>query len=282
MKILCLLLFFLVAVGLCQGAEALQQTGPSDHKSCVDPGASAASEEDAAAFQQILSALSVDLKIFLYVSDDPIIRQFGGGMSFRCAVDDHQMYESYENWTIYDPKLVQGDAARDFVFAHEIAHHLNGDTSSGQARSARMELRADFNGTMYLIRLGWKEPRLLHALDLLNLPQVNQPGYPTAGERKANIEEIFHGRPAAPTDLRATVEAGRDFPGFVAGLVNGKFGGPVKFQSVRTNRYVCAKGTPDPRIPSTRHFEFFDTCEDGARVSFFLEINAPNEYRLLV
>ncbi len=277
MKTLCLLLFVLVAEGLCHGTGGPPQTGTSDHKPCVDPEASPASEEDAAAFQRILGGLHVDLRVFLYVSDDPIVRQFGGGMSFRCAVDDHQMYETYENWTIYDPKLIQADAARDFIFAHEIAHHLNGDTSSGQPRSERMELRADYNGAMYLLQLGWKEARLLHALDLLNLPQGTHEGYPNASERKKNIVDALHpsGPPPPPTDLQATV-LGLTSKEVLAELLDLKFGGPLKFQSVRTSRYVCAKGTPDPRVPSTRHFEFFDNCQDGARVAFDLRISGTD------
>jgi hypothetical protein len=276
MKTLCLLLFALVAEGLCHGTGVLPQTGTSDHKPCVDPGASPASEEDTAAFQQILSGLHIDLRVFLYVSDDPIVRQFGGGMSFRCAVDDHQMYETYENWTIYDPKLIQADAARDFLFAHEIAHHLSGDTSSGQPRSERMELRADYNGAKYLLQLGWKEARLLHALDLLNLPQGTQAGYPNAYQRRKNIEDALHPPgPAPPTNLQATV-IGLTPPEVMAELLSLKFVGDIKFQSTRTNRYVCARGTPDPRIPSTRHFEFFDNCEDGARVVFYLQISGPD------
>jgi hypothetical protein len=276
MKTLCLLLFALVAEGLCHATGALPQTGARDHKPCVDPEASPASDEDTAVFQQILSGLNIDLRVFLYVSDDPIVRQFGGGMSFRCAVDDHQLYETYENWTIYDPKLVQGDAARDFIFAHEIAHHLNGDTSSGQPRSERMELRADYNGAKFLLRLGWKEARLLHALELLNLPQGTQAGYPTAQERRKNIEDMLHpsGPPAPPTGLQATV-TGFSPKELMAQLLKAEFGGPVKLQSVRTSRYVCARGTPDSRIPSTRHFEFFDNCDDGARVTFDLRIGAP-------
>jgi len=277
MKTLCLLLFALVAEGLCHGTVVLPQAGTSDHKPCVDPQASPASEEDTAAFQQILSGLHIDLKVFLYIADDPIVRQFGGGMSFRCAVDDHQMYETYENWTIYDPKLIQADAARDFIFAHEIAHHLNGDTSSGQPRSERMELRADYNGAKYLLQLGWKEARLLHALDLLDLPQGTQAGYPSAYQRRKNIEDALHPPgPAPPTDLQATV-SGLTPTEVLAELLGLKFGGPLKFQSVRTSRYVCARGTPDPRIPSTHHFEFFDNCEDGARVAFNLQISGPDD-----
>lgn len=275
MKTLCLLLFALVAVRLCHATGALPQTGASDHKPCVDPEASPASDEDTAAFQQILSGLHIDLKVLLYVSDDPIVRQFGGGMSFRCAVDDHQLFETYENWTIYDPKMIQADAARDFIFAHEIAHHLNGDTSSGQPRSERMELRADYNGAKYLQQLGWKEARLLHALVLLNLPQGTQAGYPNADERRKNIEDALHPPPPAPpSNLQATV-IGLTSTDVTAQLLGLKFGGDVKFQSVRTSRYLCARGTPDPRIPSTRHFEFFDNCEDGARSTFDLQIGAP-------
>ena len=54
-------------------------------------------------------------------------------------------------------------------------------------------------------------------------------------------------------------------------------GGQVHFQNVSTLKYVCSKGTPDPKIPSTRHFDFFDNCEPDSNVSFSLVVRYSPE-----
>ena len=275
MKTIGILLFVLVVKGLVQESVAVAQTEENEHKPCVDLAAAPATDEDNAAIQRILGALHVDLKIFLYVSHDPKLKNYGGAMSFRCKVENHEMYEADENWTIYDPDLIQGDAARDFVFAHEIAHHLSGDTSSDRPRSREVELRADYNGAHYLLQLDWTKDRLLHALDLLDLPQGHQPGYPTLEERKANVEAAADPpRPAAPTNLQATVDQqSPTYEESINKLLNLKYMGKIRFQSVRTGDYVCAIGTPDPKIPSTSNFAFFDNCQDSSQASFDLQIS---------
>ncbi len=272
MKTIGLILFALLTGGISQEAGVVTQGDKSAHKPCVDLKASPASEGDEAAFKGILDALHVDMDILLYVSHDSMMKNYAGAMSFRCPVDNHELYETDENWTIYDPELIQGDAARDFVFAHEIAHHMNGDTTSGKPRGKELELRADYNGAKYLLQLGWNKARLLYALDLLNLPEGPQPGYPTLEERKATVESAAEPPgPAAPTDLQAVavMEPAPDESIFDRLLRNG---GSVRFQSARTLKYVCARGTPDPRIPSTRHFDFFDNCEPDSNVSFALVV----------
>lgn len=260
MKTTCLLLALLVA-GISHGAGVRQQADMNVHKLCFDLKASPASQVDTDAFKRILGAAHVDLVVFLYVSHDPMVMNHGGAMSFRCKVDNHELYDTYDNWTIYDPELIQGDAARDFVFAHEIAHHLSGDTSSERPRSREVELRADFNGSMHLLSLGWNEARLLHALDLLNLPQRPQRGYPTSKERRAIVEDAAGPKPpGAPTNLQGTVVGYRPpYEESFHKLLALSYVGPIRFQSVRTNKYVCGIGTPDPKIPSTRNFAFLIT-----------------------
>ena len=217
---------------------------------------------------------AADLEIFLSQSQDPKLNDYGGAISLRCKIQNHEIYETYENWIIYDPDLIQGDLPRDFVLAHEIAHHMNGDTYSGRPPSRELELRADYNGSKYLLSMGWSKERLLHALDLLNLPQGSQPGYPTREERKAMVIAAAQPPgPPPPTDLQAYVEDGRP-PSrevFMDRLLNGYFTGPVRFQSVRTGKNVSAKGTPDPKIPTTRHFFFSDNQEPESGGGFDLE-----------
>ena len=261
MKTTSLLLFVLLAQ-----LGAFAQGDTNGRKPCFTVNASPASEADTAAFKQILEVLHVDLVILLYESHDSKLENYGGAMSFRCPIPNHEIYETFENWTIYDPDLIQGDAARDFVFAHEIAHHLSGDTSSDRPRSKQVELRADFNGTKYLLQLRWNEARLLHALNLLNLPQGPQVGYPTFEERKATVENaVTPPRPSPPTNLRGTIVSGQppSYDELFESLLQLNYQGPLHLQSVRTKEYVCAIGTPDPKIPSTRRFSFFDSCEEG-------------------
>jgi len=125
-------------------------------------------------------------------------------------------------------------------------------------------LRADYDGAKYLLQLGWTKARLLHALDLLNLPQGSQPGYPTLAERKAMVEVAAEPvGPAAPTDLQVFPSSDSQTPDeeLFGRLINFTYQGPIRFQSPRTSKYVCAMGTPDPKLPSTKSFAFFDTCE---------------------
>lgn len=242
-------------------AAAADQAEKSGHKPCVNLVAVPASEEDDAAFKAILNAAHSNMEILLYVSHDPMVKNHGGAMSFRCEVENHDIYETYENWTIYDPDLIQGDAARDFVFAHEIAHHMNGDTFSDRPRSKQVELLADSDGAKYLLQMGWNEARLQHALDLLDPPQSPQVGYPTLEERKAIVEGAAAPPPLAPpTGLWGRLVPPPPYEGLLDELQNLKYQGTIRLQSLRTNGYVCAKGTSDPKISSTKHFSFFDNC----------------------
>jgi hypothetical protein len=246
-------------------AAVSAKTDKGEHKPCDEwlvGSVYPASPEDTAAFKRILDAVPSDLEILLYVSHDSKLKNYGGALSFRCKVDNHEIYDSYENWTIYDPDLIQGDAARDFVFAHEIAHHIDGDTWSERRRSKQVELRADYNGANYLLRMGWNKARLLHALDLLDLPQSPQRGYPTLEERKAIVEAVGEPEPPAPpTLLWGRVIPPPPYQELLDELLKLRYQGQIRFQSIRTNEYVCAIGTPDPKIPSSKHFAFFDNCE---------------------
>lgn len=275
MKTIRVLLFALLAQGTAYGGLAWR-SDVKTHKPCLDLTASPASEGDTAAFARILGAAHVDMEILLYVSRDPVVKNHGGAMSFRCQIDNHEIYETYENWTIYDPDLIQGDAARDFVFAHEIAHHLSGDTTSDQPLGKDVELRADYNGAKYLLAEGWNEARLLYALDLLNLSQDPQRGYPTLEERKANLKDAAKPPGPLPPSMVTgwAVVPGPDLPGFGGlwvKLLGYNYMQSIRFLSVRTNKYVCARGVPDPNIPSAQHFTFFDNCDKQSRTRFTLQ-----------
>jgi hypothetical protein len=274
-----LLLVVLLAEGISHGAAAASSGDTKKHGPCVDLKTSPPSEEDTAAFRRVLGAVPVDPDtISLYVSHDPQLKKYGGAISFACEMPSHEIYVTYEKWIIYDPDLIQGDQARDFVFAHEIAHHMDSQTLSGP-RSKKEELRADYDGAQYLIRLGWNKSRLFHALDLLNLPQDSQPAYPSLKERKAVVEQAAEpAQPQPPTNLQGTAVSASPppFDELMTRLLNSTYQGPIHFQSARTNKYVCAVGTPDLNLPSTSTFAFFDNCELDSRGFFHLRISPYN------
>jgi hypothetical protein len=112
MKTICLLILAILVNGMSHGTSALSQADTKEQKPCTDLKASPASEQDVAAFKKILASLHVDLEILLYVSHDSKMRNYGGAISFRCPVDNHEIYDTDENWVIYDPDLIQGDLPR--------------------------------------------------------------------------------------------------------------------------------------------------------------------------
>jgi hypothetical protein len=258
MKSIYFILVALLAEGISHGQNP-----------CNSLNKSQASEEDRAALSRISTAVGFDPQtIFLYVSHDSAVKDRGGAMSLTCATGI-----GFERWIVYDPDLIKSDAPRDFVFAHETAHHVNFQSLSGLPWSKEDELQADFNGAQYLLRLGWTKAKLDHALDLLNLPQGSQAGYPSLEERKAKVEEaieLLQMRPAAPTGLEGSLVGSVPYEESLKKLLNFTYEGPILFQSVRTNKYVCAIGTPDPKIPSIMNFALFDNCPLDPRASFEL------------
>ena len=244
----------------------------SEHKPCRNLQTSTPSDEDMHAFTQILLMSHVNPDIILAVSHDPMLKSYGGAMSFRCLIRNHEPYDAYENWIIYDPELIQGDAARDFVFAHEIAHHAIEDTSSARPPSKDVELRADSYATKYLLQAGWNKARIMHALDLLHLPQLFEPSYPTLEERKA-VVEIASGPepPPAPSHLVAFVISDTPSKSHWNELLNLQYMGTIYFLVPGTSEFVCSVITPDARTPSVHHFAFFNNCDRNARASFTLE-----------
>jgi hypothetical protein len=74
--------------------------------------------------------------------------------------------------------------AKYFVLAHEIAHHINGDTLVHH-EDANVELLADENAAKWLTRLGASMPEIKLAVDALKAPEFRKGGYPSHCERVA-------------------------------------------------------------------------------------------------
>lgn len=146
-----------------------------------------ATTEAAAALDRIVAVVGFDPgTILLYASSDTSVRQKGGAMSLACNIST-----GTERWIVYDPDSIKGSVARDFVFAHETAHHTNFQPLLPGTWSKNQELQADYYGAEYLTRLHWTGKRLLEALNELKLPQGSQQGYPTLEERQASIQKGY-------------------------------------------------------------------------------------------
>lgn len=145
--------------------------------------------EASAALDEISAAVGFDPgTILLYASSDARVRAKGGAMSLVCPVP---VGNGEERWIVYDPTLIQGELPRDFVLAHETAHHINYQPQSPGEWNKQQELDADRFGSEYLTRLGWPGEKLLQALGSLGLPRASVSGYPTLDERRAAVIKGF-------------------------------------------------------------------------------------------
>jgi len=101
-----------------------------------------------------------------------------------------------ERWIVYDPNVIGNDAAREFAFAHELAHLFNDDPVSSISWTKEQELQADYYGARYLTSLGWSIERLLGALNDLKLPNEGTQGYPSLDERRAKVRKGYDDEPS--------------------------------------------------------------------------------------
>jgi hypothetical protein len=167
---------------------------------CTDLPKSRAATNSSAALDRIIGAVGFNPGlILLYASTDGRVADKGGAMSLACGFGDVT-----EKWIVYDPDLINSDLARNFAFAHEIAHHVNGQPSSRAQWTKQDELDADYYGAEYLVRLRWTKEQLLGALDQLKLPQGSQQGYPTLEERRASAKVSMMRMSARPSPLWST------------------------------------------------------------------------------
>lgn len=142
-----------------------------------------ASTEASAALDRIIVVVGFNPgSVLLYESSDAKVKQKGGAMSLACNIAT-----GTERWIVYDPNSIMSDLARDFVFAHETAHHINFQPLLGMGWSKEQELEADYYAAEYLTRMNWDKKKLLDALDQLNLPVGSQGGYPSLEERQARV-----------------------------------------------------------------------------------------------
>ncbi len=122
-----------------------------------------------------------------------------------------------QNWILYDPDWMRASIARShnelprrLALAHEIAHHVAGDTSDQSAWDGGLwgsdkERIADTTAGMWLARLNVPEQDSLKAFDALNLPERG-PDYPPLSERRKAVSEGYRAGISTTTMSRAALE----------------------------------------------------------------------------
>jgi len=94
-----------------------------------------------------------------------------------------------QRWIFYDESYLNSlpPNGRNFILAHEAAHHISGDTLLADTWTKELELAADYSAAVWLTRLGVTRDQLLQAFDALSFPVESQTGYPTRAERRAKV-----------------------------------------------------------------------------------------------
>jgi formylglycine-generating enzyme required for sulfatase activity len=92
-------------------------------------------------------------------------------------------------WIFYDEAYMSSLSpnARNFVLAHEAAHHITNDSESTHSWTKKMELDADYSAAGWLTRLGVTRDQMLQAFEELAFPLDSVGGYPTRQERLAQV-----------------------------------------------------------------------------------------------
>lgn len=126
--------------------------------------------------------------IILHSLRDPELKERGAAA---------QLCNEFQRFIFYDPDFVErirqqsgNDWPRYFTFAHEVAHHVNGDTLLNRDHDD-VELSADRFAAKVLTRRGAKLPQLLLAINALGLNDIPKPGYPTRCTRRVEVIKAY-------------------------------------------------------------------------------------------
>jgi hypothetical protein len=205
---LCLLAGF--ASGLCSAQPALCGIN-------VHPAGKSAND----AFDDIRKAAHLPEGVyFLYQTSDPLIEEYGGAAAIGCWIGN-----ANQRWIVYDPNLIKGDLALHFALAHELAHHEHNDSLSGEDRSEKQELEADWSAAEHLASapLSWTKEKILEALSALSLPPGGRGVHPSLANRTeqvvAGYEAVTSFRPQpGPNPIPPPTKPKPDIGSFTASL----------------------------------------------------------------
>jgi hypothetical protein len=196
------LAFLCAAVGLASSACLAQEV-------CGIPKRTVSTDANRA-LEEIEDAVGIQRgTYFLYTSSDPLVKDRSGSLSVACPGG-----RGLEQWIVYDPDLVKGDALY-FALAHETAHHVNNDPMSGEPPGKQQELSADGFAARYLARppLNWTGQKLTQALNALPLPKDAKGLYPSLEERRARANEAYTAESARLRPVTEPAAPVRSTPG---------------------------------------------------------------------
>jgi hypothetical protein len=101
-----------------------------------------------------------------------------------------------ERWIFYDPDFVeqirgngQSDWPKYFIFAHEVAHHLNFDPED---HHLDQELKADKAAARWLTRIGASVQDLVDSINAFVVNENPEPNYPSRCERVRGVIRAYN------------------------------------------------------------------------------------------
>ena len=151
----------------------------------------------------IETLLGTPIRTHFFPSSDARVKGQGGAAAQMCGPAGRDRWIFYDE-TYIASRMESGDKKNElvwrFVLAHEVAHHVAGDTTL-EGPNKEWELAADCAATNWLARMyHLKKAQLLEAFDALDFPKEHTEGYPTRGERREKVAQCYEDAiPQIPT-----------------------------------------------------------------------------------
>lgn len=171
----------LLCIGLAIAPACAAQVNLCPLLSAIEGGLPDPAAEQARTFLDSLDKLlGAPTRIRLLPSSSPLVRK-------RAAAE--MCANGTVRWIFYDEAYMSSLSpnARNFVLAHEAAHHITNDSENTYSWTKKMELDADHSAAVWLTRLGVTQDQLLQAFEELAFPSDPVGGYPTRSERRASV-----------------------------------------------------------------------------------------------
>jgi hypothetical protein len=142
--------------------------------------------------EQILKVLS-DTAPFNY---DSIKLRDARDIALKTQGAAAQICNINQRWIFYDPDFVeqirtkgQSDWPRYFIFAHEVAHHVNNDP---QDHHRDQELQADRAAARWLTSIGASVQNLVDSINAFVVNEKREPDYPSRCDRVSGVIRAYN------------------------------------------------------------------------------------------
>lgn len=119
------------------------------------------------------------------------------------AIENRERLIIYNNSFIESMRRQSGDWAVQFVFAHELGHHVEGHTVTGRGSTHEFEYQADAFATRQLKRLGATRSQTTKAMEAMPAPASGT--HPSSEDRLSRIRAVYD-EPGSATGIEEPAE----------------------------------------------------------------------------